>query len=112
MATALAMGTILVPAMLERGYPRHFALGVVGASGNPGQANYAAAKAGVDALTHGLAQEVAERGIRVNGVAPGIIRTHIHAAAGDRLAVSVGRLGFLAGELLAELLRVLVELGG
>jgi C4-dicarboxylate transporter DctM subunit len=35
-ATALAMGTILVPAMLERGYPRHFALGVVGASGTIG----------------------------------------------------------------------------
>jgi NAD(P)-dependent dehydrogenase (short-subunit alcohol dehydrogenase family) len=45
--------------------------------------HYAAAKAGVDALTHGLAQEVAGRGIRVNGVAPGIIRTDIHAAAGD-----------------------------
>jgi NAD(P)-dependent dehydrogenase (short-subunit alcohol dehydrogenase family) len=45
--------------------------------------HYAAAKAGVDALTHGLAQEVAPRGIRVNGVAPGIVRTRIHAAAGD-----------------------------
>jgi hydroxyethylthiazole kinase-like uncharacterized protein yjeF len=37
--------------------------------------------------------------------------SHVHAAAGDRLAVSVGRLGFLASELLAELPRVLVELG-
>jgi len=45
--------------------------------------HYAAAKAGVDALTHGLAQEVAGRGIRVNGVAPGIINTHIHADAGE-----------------------------
>ena len=45
--------------------------------------HYAAAKAGVDALTVGLAQEVAERGIRVNGVAPGIVRTDIHAGAGD-----------------------------
>ena len=45
--------------------------------------HYAAAKAGVDALTHGLAQEVAPRGIRVNGVAPGIIRTDIHADAGE-----------------------------
>ncbi len=45
--------------------------------------HYAAAKAGVDALTVGLAQEVAPRGIRVNGVAPGIVRTGIHAAAGD-----------------------------
>ena len=62
--------------------------------------HYAAAKAGVDALTHGLAQEVAPRGIRVNGVAPGIVRTGIHAAAGDadrldRVAphVPMGRVG-------------------
>jgi glucose 1-dehydrogenase len=45
--------------------------------------HYAAAKAGVDALTLGLAQEVAPRGIRVNGVAPGLVRTDIHAGAGD-----------------------------
>ena len=62
--------------------------------------HYAAAKAGVDALTVGLAQEVAARGIRVNGVAPGIVRTGIHAAAGDpdrleRVAgkVPLGRVG-------------------
>jgi NAD(P)-dependent dehydrogenase (short-subunit alcohol dehydrogenase family) len=62
--------------------------------------HYAAAKAGVDALTLGLAQEVASRGIRVNGVAPGIIRTDIHADAGepgrlDRVAplVPLGRVG-------------------
>lgn len=62
--------------------------------------HYAAAKAGVDTLTLGLAQEVAPRGIRVNGVAPGIVRTEIHAAAGDadRLervgpAVPQGRVG-------------------
>lgn len=45
--------------------------------------HYAAAKEGVGALTHGLAQEVAPRGIRVVGVAPGIVRTGIHADAGD-----------------------------
>ncbi|HET6699244.1 MAG TPA: SDR family oxidoreductase [Nocardioidaceae bacterium] len=62
--------------------------------------HYAAAKAGVDALTHGLAQEVAPRGIRVNGVAPGIVRTDIHADAGepgraDRVGplVPLGRVG-------------------
>lgn len=62
--------------------------------------HYAAAKAGVDTLTWGLAQEVAARGIRVNGVAPGIVRTAIHAAAGDadrieRLGprVPIGRVG-------------------
>ncbi len=59
--------------------------------------HYAAAKAGVDALTVGLAQEVAARGIRVNGVAPGIVRTDIHAAAGDP-----GRLERVAGRVPLE----------
>ena len=45
--------------------------------------HYAAAKAGVDALTVGLAQEVAGQGIRVVGVAPGLVRTRIHEDAGD-----------------------------
>jgi NAD(P)-dependent dehydrogenase (short-subunit alcohol dehydrogenase family) len=45
--------------------------------------HYAAAKAGVDAVTVGLAKELAAEGIRVNAVAPGTIRTEIHAAAGD-----------------------------
>lgn len=52
--------------------------------GSPGEyVHYAAAKAGVDALTLGLGKEVAALGIRVVGVAPGTIRTDIHAAAGD-----------------------------
>ncbi len=62
--------------------------------------HYAAAKAGVEAFTAGLAVEVADRGIRVNAVAPGIVRTDIHAAAGDpgrleRVArqVPLGRVG-------------------
>jgi NAD(P)-dependent dehydrogenase (short-subunit alcohol dehydrogenase family) len=45
--------------------------------------DYAAAKGGLDTMTIGLAQEVASRGIRVNAVAPGIVRTGIHADAGD-----------------------------
>lgn len=45
--------------------------------------HYAAAKAAVDALTYGLAKELATEGVRVNAVAPGIVRTGIHAAAGD-----------------------------
>lgn len=52
--------------------------------GSPGEyVQYAAAKAGVDALTVGLAQEVASDGVRVVGVAPGIIETTIHADAGE-----------------------------
>jgi 3-oxoacyl-[acyl-carrier protein] reductase len=48
---------------------------VVGSSGNPGQINYAAAKAGVAGLTRSLAQEIASRSITVNCVAPGFIDT-------------------------------------
>lgn len=52
--------------------------------GSPGEyVQYAAAKAGVDALTLGLAAEVAREGIRVVGVAPGHIRTRMHADAGE-----------------------------
>ena len=69
--------------------------------GSPGEyVQYAAAKAGVDALTTGLAQEVARDDVRVVGVAPGMVRTRIHEDAGDpdrleRLAdrVPVGRPG-------------------
>ena len=48
---------------------------VVGATGNPGQVNYAAAKGGLTSMSKALAQEVASRGITVNCVAPGFIRT-------------------------------------
>ncbi len=63
-------------------------------TGSPGDyVHYAAAKAGVDALTLGLAKETAGRGIRVVGVAPGMTQTRIHADAGapDRLKQVVGR---------------------
>jgi len=48
---------------------------VVGATGNPGQANYAASKAGLTGMTKALAQEVASRGVTVNCIAPGFIET-------------------------------------
>jgi 3-oxoacyl-[acyl-carrier protein] reductase len=53
---------------------------VVGASGNPGQANYAAAKAGVAGMTRALARELGSRGITVNCVAPGFIATDMTSA--------------------------------
>jgi len=54
--------------------------------------HYAAAKAGVDALVVGLAKELADDGVRVNAVAPGLVRTGIHAGAGD-----AGRLDRVTG---------------
>jgi len=72
---------------------------VVGASGNPGQANYAAAKAGVAGMTRSLARELGSRGITVNCVAPGFIDTDMthslpEAQKAALLAqIPVGRLG-------------------
>jgi NAD(P)-dependent dehydrogenase (short-subunit alcohol dehydrogenase family) len=52
--------------------------------GSPGEyVHYAATKAAVDAMTVGLSKELGPEGIRVNAVAPGVIQTGIHAAAGD-----------------------------
>ncbi len=72
---------------------------IVGATGNPGQANYAAAKAGLVGMTKALAQEVASRGITVNAVAPGFVVTPMTDALPEaqrtRLAeaIPLGRLG-------------------
>ena len=72
---------------------------VVGASGNPGQANYAAAKAGVAGMTRSLARELGSRGITVNCVAPGFIATDMtHALPEAQKAallaqIPLGRLG-------------------
>jgi 3-oxoacyl-[acyl-carrier protein] reductase len=72
---------------------------IVGATGNPGQANYAAAKAGLVGMTKALAQEVASRGITVNVVAPGFIETAMTDAIGavqrTKLieAIPLGKLG-------------------
>jgi 3-oxoacyl-[acyl-carrier protein] reductase len=75
---------------------------VVGSTGNPGQANYAAAKAGVAGMTRSLARELGSRGITVNCVAPGFIATDMTDALPEsqRAAlldqIPLGRLGQVA----------------
>ncbi len=72
---------------------------VVGVTGNAGQANYAAAKAGVIGFTKSMAKELASRGITVNAVAPGFIATDMTAVLSDQIKeelagrVPLGRLG-------------------
>ena len=72
---------------------------IVGTTGNPGQANYAAAKAGLVGMSKALAQEVGSRGITVNVVAPGFIETPMTDALNDaqrtRLVenIPLGRMG-------------------
>jgi len=72
---------------------------VVGASGNPGQANYAAAKAGVAGMTRALARELGSRNITVNCVAPGFIDTDMTKALSEeqhaalKAQIPLGRLG-------------------
>ena len=72
---------------------------IVGATGNAGQANYAAAKAGLVGMSKALAQEVASRGITVNVVAPGFVVTPmtdaLSAQQREKLsaAIPLGRLG-------------------
>ena len=72
---------------------------IVGVTGNPGQANYAASKAGMIGMSKALAQEVASRGITVNCVAPGFVQTAMTDALNEQQhekllsAVPAGRLG-------------------
>ena len=89
--------------MMKRRWGRIIGItSVVGATGNPGQANYAASKAGMIGMTKALAAEVASRGITVNCVAPGFIDTAMTAVLTEeqnqRIAgnVPAGRLGVSA----------------
>jgi 3-oxoacyl-[acyl-carrier protein] reductase len=75
------MSRACIRPMMKQRYGRIINItSVVGASGNPGQANYAAAKAGVAGMTRALARELGSRNITVNCVAPGFIATDMTAA--------------------------------
>ena len=100
LAAPFRLARAILRGMLRRRAGRIINIGsIVGATGNPGQANYAAAKAGLIGLTKALAQEVASRGITVNAVAPGFIVTAMTNALGEAqrtkltAAIPLGRLG-------------------
>ena len=82
------LGTMITAREAARRLPDNGALVIVSSMaariGSPGEyIDYAVAKGGVDTLVIGLAKELGPRGIRVNGVRPGIIETDIHASGGD-----------------------------
>lgn len=78
------MSRAVMRTMMKQRYGRIISItSVVGASGNPGQANYAAAKAGVAGMTRALARELGSRHITVNCVAPGFIATDMTAGLPD-----------------------------
>ncbi len=94
------MSRAVMRPMMKQRYGRIVSItSVIGASGNPGQANYAAAKAGVAGMTRALARELGSRGITVNCVAPGFIATDMTAALGEQqqkalaAQIPLGRLG-------------------
>jgi 3-oxoacyl-[acyl-carrier protein] reductase len=78
------MSRAAIKPMMKQRYGRIINItSVVGASGNPGQANYAAAKAGVAGMTRALARELGSRNITVNCVAPGFIETDMTASLAE-----------------------------
>ena len=86
--------------MMKRRYGRIISItSVVGVTGNPGQGNYAASKAGMIGMSKSLAQEVASRGITVNCIAPGFIESPMTDALNEKqkeailTSVPAGRLG-------------------
>jgi 3-oxoacyl-[acyl-carrier protein] reductase len=94
------MSRAVMRTMMKQRYGRIISItSVVGASGNPGQANYAAAKAGVAGMTRALARELGSRNITVNCIAPGFIETDMTASLHEDqhkallTQIPLGRLG-------------------
>jgi 3-oxoacyl-[acyl-carrier protein] reductase len=100
LTAAFRLSRAAVKGMMRRRFGRIVNIGsVVGSTGNPGQGNYAAAKAGLVGLTKALAAEVASRGITVNCIAPGFISSPMTDALNEKqregilTRVPAGRLG-------------------
>ena len=100
LTAAFRLSRAAVKGMMRRRFGRIVNIGsVVGTTGNPGQGNYAAAKAGLVGMTKALAAEVASRGITVNCIAPGFIGSAMTDALNEKqreailARVPAGRLG-------------------
>ena len=100
LTAAFRLSRAAVKGMMRRRYGRIVNIGsVVGSTGNPGQGNYAASKAGLIGMTKALAAEVASRSITVNCVAPGFIASPMTEALNEKQreailgTVPMGRLG-------------------
>ena len=76
----------VLPAMLKERWGRIINISsIVGETGNPGQSNYVASKAGLIGLTKSLAQEIASRNVTVNAVAPGFVETDMTSVLSDEV---------------------------
>jgi 3-oxoacyl-[acyl-carrier protein] reductase len=84
--------------MVEQGWGRIINLSSTSATGNRGQANYSAAKAGIQGLTKTLAIELGKFGVTVNAVAPGFIETDMTKATAERIGISFDDLKSAAAE--------------
>lgn len=100
LTSGFRLSRALIRPMMKRRWGRIIGISsIVGATGNAGQVNYAAAKAGMVGFSKSLAQEVASRGITVNVVAPGFIATAMTEALADDQksqllgAIPMGRMG-------------------